>query len=103
MAGNNYQTTHLSFVGRIVWLIVSIVILFLTLRFIFILFGANSSNGFVSFIYDISYPLARPFFGIFGYNVHYGVSRVEIASLIAIGIYTLVGYILVRLLTFSRS
>jgi len=31
----------------------------------FLLAGANASNGFVDFIYDISDPLAEPFQGIF--------------------------------------
>lgn len=103
MAYRSYQANHLTFAGRIVWLVVSIIIFILSLRFIFILFGANASNGFVNFIYNISYPFARPFFGIFNYSVHYGVNRVEAASLIAIVVYTIIGYILVRLLTISQS
>jgi uncharacterized protein YggT (Ycf19 family) len=87
--------------ARLVWLIAGVIMFLLAFRFIFILAGANPANGFVNFIYTISQPFARPFFGIFGYNIHYGVSRVEFASLIGIVVYAVVAYILARLLTLS--
>lgn len=75
---------------------------FLAIRFIFVLLGANQANGFVDFIYRISYPLASPFFGIFNYHTSYGESRVEIASLIGIIVYMLAGLIITKLLTINR-
>lgn len=93
----------LAILARLVWIIALVIISILAVRFLFILFGARSSNGFVDFIYSISYPLARPFFGIFGYNVHYGISRVEPASLVAIVVYAIGAYLLVRLLTINRA
>jgi hypothetical protein len=88
--------------ARLVWLATSVVIVILAIRFIFILLGASSANGFVSFIYSISAPLARPFFGIFGYSLHYGIARFEAASLVAIAIYGIAGYLIGRLLTINR-
>lgn len=88
--------------ARLIWFAGAVVIAILLLRFLFILFGANAGNGFVNFIYDISYPLARPFFGIFNYHIHYGLARFEAASLIAIAIYGIAAALLARLLTINR-
>jgi uncharacterized protein YggT (Ycf19 family) len=74
----------------------------LGVRFFLILFGANSNNAFVNFIYKVSYPLVKPFFGIFSYKLHYGVARVEIASLVGIVIYSLAGYLITKLLAINR-
>ncbi len=105
-ANNSSQYTANStgvIVARLVWAVASIVIAVLAIRFFFILFGANQGNGFVNFIYSVSYPFAKPFFGVFGYHLHYGVSRIEMASIVAIAIYALAAYLLGRLLTISRS
>lgn len=103
---NNYSNQQaqspLITIARLVWIIDAIVSVILAIRFFFILFGANPINGFVNFIYNISYPLARPFFGIFNYRLHYGVSGVEIASLVAIVIYTLIAYLITKLLTIRQ-
>ena len=89
-------------VARLVWLAALIVIVILALRFSFILLGAGAANGFVSFIYTISEPLARPFFGIFSYSLHYGLARIEAASLVAIAVYGIAGYLIGGLLTINR-
>ena len=88
--------------ARIVWFIAGVIIAFLALRFVFILFGANQGNGFVNFIYSVSHPFAAPFFGIFSYRLHYGVSRFEIASLVGIAVYALIAWGIARLLTIRQ-
>jgi hypothetical protein len=88
--------------ARLVWIVASIIIALLAIRFFFILFGANPGNGFVDFIYNVSYPFARPFFGIFGYHLRYGTSRVEMASIVAIVIYGLAAYLIGRLLSIGH-
>lgn len=102
---NNQNSTNspMSMLSKIIWTIAMIIVVILAIRFVFILLGANTANGFVNFIYNISYPFARPFFGIFSYHIHYGVSRVEIASLIGIVIYLLVAYLIGRLLNIANS
>lgn len=96
------SVTPLVTLARIIMFAVAVVVVLLAIRFLFILFGANSANGFVNFIYSITFPLAQPFFGIFGYKVHYGVSRVEVASIVAIVVYGIAGYLLARLITINR-
>lgn len=89
--------------ARVVWYIAGVIITLLALRFIFVLLGANQGNGFVHFIYSLSYPFAVPFFGIFGYSIHYGVSRFELSTLVAIAIYALVAWGLARLVTIRQA
>lgn len=89
-------------IQAIISFIVGIIEFLLAFRFVFLVFGANPANGFVSWIYDMSQPLAAPFIGIFGSPrlaegaVVTGVF--EVASLIAIVVYGLIGYALMRLL-----
>jgi hypothetical protein len=85
--------------ARIVWFIAGVLLVLLAFRFAFVLFGANPANGFVNFIYTVSHPFAAPFFGIFGYSISYGVSRVELSTLVAMAVYALVAYGIARLLT----
>ena len=88
--------------ARVIWFIAGIIIALLAIRFILILLGASMGSTFVSFIYDLSYPFAVPFFGIFGYTLQYGVSRLELSTLVAIIIYALIAWGLVRLITIRR-
>jgi hypothetical protein len=88
--------------ARLIWFIASVIISLLALRFILILLGANRGNVFVDFIYTISYPFAWPFFGMFNYDLEYGVSRFELSTLIAIAVYALLAAGLSYLVTIRR-
>jgi hypothetical protein len=88
---------------RIVWLVAAIILTLLSLRFIFAMFGANPTNGFVNFIYSASRPFVAPFFNIFNYNyVDNGVGRVEVFTLVAILVYGLIAAIIARLVSINR-
>ncbi len=89
--------------ARLVWFIAGVIIVLLAIRFLFILLGANQGNGFVDLIYNASYPFAAPFFGIFGYTLHYGISRFELSTLVAIGIYALIAWGIARLITIRHG
>ncbi|MDB5170142.1 MAG: Membrane protein involved in colicin uptake [Candidatus Saccharibacteria bacterium] len=91
-----------SIAARVVWFIAGILITLLAFRFVLILLGANRGNTFVDLIYTLSYPFAAPFFGIFGYDLRYGVSRTELSTLVAIAVYALVAYGIARLLTIKQ-
>ena len=62
-----------------------------------LLAGANPSNGFVDFIYDVSGPLVYPFEGIVSNGTVDG-GVFEPASLIAMIVYLVAGLILVAIL-----
>ncbi len=89
-------------VARIIWFIAGVLLVILAFRFVFALLGANPNNGFANFIYSISHPFVSPFFNLFGYNLHYGVSRFETFTLVAMAIYALVAWGLARLATINR-
>lgn len=88
--------------ARVVWYIAGILLILLAFRFVLTLLGANPSNGFANFIYDTSHPFVAPFFGLFGYDLQYGVSRFEIYTLVAMAVYAVVAWILARMFTLNR-
>jgi len=94
----------MSLIARILWLAASVVIGALALRFIFMVFGADPAHDFVALIYDFSRPFVVPFVGIFGEREGLAGSRqVEIATLVAIVVYTIIASILSRLFAPTRT
>lgn len=90
-------------VARIIYVIAGIIEALLALRFILALLGANPANVFANFIYTVTRPLVAPFFGLFNYQAHYGISRFEVDTLIAMAVYALIAWILIRLFTVSTN
>lgn len=87
-------------VARIVYVIVGIIEALLAFRFVFLLLGANSAAGFVDFIYRLTDPLVAPFYGIFPEVSTRGLSQqatFDPATLVAMAVYGLVGWAIVRL------
>jgi cation transport ATPase len=87
---------------RIVWYIAGVLLVLLAFRFVFALLGANTANGFANFVYTVSYPFVAPFFGILGYTRRYGVSRVELSTLVAMAVYALIAYGITKLITIKQ-
>lgn len=114
-SGNTTQTTHEVYepgrarsrgqviAARVIWYIAGVLLAVLALRFIFALLGANPSNAFANFIYNLSQPFVSPFFSLFGYSIHYGVARFETFTLVAMIIYALIAFGLARLVTITRD
>lgn len=90
-------------VEMIVYYLFGLLEALLALRFALSLLGANQSNGFAQFVYNLTYPFVAPFFGLFGYTFQYGVARVEVETLTAMAVYALVGYAIGRLLRIGRA
>ncbi len=88
--------------GRVIWYIGGAISILLGFRFVLALLGANTANAFAHFIYSVTTPLASPFFSLFGYTPSYGVSRLEVSTLVAIAVYCLVAWGLVKLVTIAR-
>lgn len=84
---------------RVVWYVTGVIVALLALRLVLQLLGANEGNGFVDFIYGLSGVFAAPFFGMFSYEPSYGVSYFEVSTLVALVIYTLVGWGVAKLFT----
>lgn len=85
--------------ARVVYYLAGIVIALLALRIVLLLLAANPSSPFVNFIYNLSGVFAWPFYGVFGYQPSYGSSTLELSSVLAIVIYSLVAYGLAKLFT----
>lgn len=86
-------------IARVVYLVYGIISALLALRFVLMLLGANRGNAFTDFIFTVTQPLVAPFFGMFNYDPTYGTSRFELETLIAIAVYGLLAWVIVRLLT----
>ncbi len=87
-----------------VWWIVGFLDVLIAIRFFLKLFGANPAP-FVRFMYDLTWPLVAPFHGIFN-TAQEGRSILEPESLVAIAIYSLIGWgivSLIRLMTGPSS
>lgn len=91
-----------STIERIIQFLTGILLTILAFRFVLSLLGANRENGFADFIYSFSYPFVAPFFGLFGYEVEYGVSRFEIETLVAMAVYALVAYGIIKMIRIAR-
>lgn len=87
---------------RLIYIIGGVLLTLLGLRVLLSLLGANRSNGFADFIYTVTYPFVAPFFGLFGYEVEYGVSRVEIETIVAIIVYLMLIVLFAKLATINR-
>ena len=88
---------------RVVWYIVGFIVALLALRLILQLLGANPGNAFVDLVYGLSGIFAAPFFGMFSYTPSYGVSFFEVSTLVAILIYSLIGWGVAKLFTLNST
>lgn len=77
-------------------LVAGLIEILLAFRFALRLLAANPQNAFVSMVYAVTGPFVAPFVGIFGTPVYYG-SVLEPHSLVAILVYALLAWGLVRL------
>jgi hypothetical protein len=89
---------------QIIWWVVGFIDVLIGIRFLLKIFGANPAP-FVRFMYDLTWPLVAPFHGIFNSD-QVGRSVFEPESLVAIGIYSLIGWgivSLIRIMSRPRS
>lgn len=90
-------------IARLIYTISGIINGLLAMRFALALLGANPANAFANLIYQITRPLVAPFFGLFNYDTQYGIARFEFETLIAMAVYSLVAWVLVRIFAQDRS
>jgi uncharacterized protein YggT (Ycf19 family) len=87
---------------RIVWLVTAVVDVVLAMRFIFMLLGASTQAAFASLLYGLTLPLVAPFQGMFN-TPSRGGSVFEPASIVAIIVYTLIGWVIVATIRIRHS
>jgi hypothetical protein len=103
MDSYNSPTTKTLFKGtQIVWYMLSILEILLVFRFVLKFMGANAAAGFTSFIYAITWPFTAPFNAVFSRTVVEG-SIFEWTTLLAMLVYWIVAYAIVRLFLMSKT
>ncbi|MEX1026563.1 MAG: YggT family protein [Candidatus Paceibacterota bacterium] len=85
---------------RLINIVITLVLIFLSLRLVLKLLGASPGAGFVSWIYRTSEPLLVPFQGMFPAPALEQGFILEFSTLFAILVYALVGWLLMELITF---
>ncbi|HVB61386.1 MAG TPA: hypothetical protein VNE61_09365 [Ktedonobacteraceae bacterium] len=93
----NLQRANIRYwITRVIYFILGVLEVIMLLRFIFKLLSANAGNGFVAFLYNLSYVFVAPFNSMFT-NPSEGKIVFEITTLIAMLVYALVAWGLVAL------
>ncbi len=87
---------------QIVWYILDAIEILLAFRFILKLLGANPNAGFSSLIYNITYPFAQPFLNVFKSSHVVTGSTFEWTTLLAMLVYWVVAWGIVRLILISK-
>ena len=83
-------------ITRTIYLLFGLIEALLVIRFVLKALGANAEAGFAQFVYGITSPLVAPFVGLFGTPQAAGGAVLEVHTLIAVIIYALVAWLLVR-------
>lgn len=89
-----------------IWLLTGILEILLVFRFVLKLLGANPSSGFVEFVYSVSGPFTAPFRGIFSTPTTEGdvtTSVFETSTIVAIIVYAIIAWGLVKLATLNKK
>ncbi|HEX9055894.1 MAG TPA: YggT family protein [Ktedonobacterales bacterium] len=87
--------------AQVVYLILGIVETLLAIRFVMKLLAANADAAFTALIYGITGPLVAPFEGVFP-NAAGDRSVLELATLLAMVIYALLAWGIVKVIDISR-
>lgn len=77
----------------------------IAIRFVLKLLAANPEAGFARLVYGVTAPMVAPFAGLLGNPASSAGNQFEVTSLVAMAIYALVAWLLVRVvrLVFNRS
>jgi len=92
------RTVLVSRLSKLIWLFAGVIDVVIMLRFILKLIAANPGNGFANFIYNLTDGLVSPFMSLVNTPVMENGATIEIASIFAIVIYSLVALVVVQLL-----
>ena len=85
-------------INGLISLVIGLIAILIAIRVVLKLLAANTASGFTQFIYNVSGPFVAPFHGIFGTPSADNGAVLEVSSILAIAIYLLVGWLIMRLL-----
>lgn len=83
--------------GQSIYFVVGLIETILALRLAFRLLNGSLANGFVQAVYLLSYPLVRPFAGMFNLAINDPTGRLELATVFAMVLYAVIGWLLIQL------
>ena len=83
-------------ITRAIYLIFGLIEGLLVIRFVLKALGANAEAGFAQVMYGVTGPLVAPFRGLFGTPQAASGAVLEVHTLIALVIYALVAWLLIR-------
>jgi hypothetical protein len=83
-------------ITRAIYLLFGVIEALLVIRFVLKALAANAEAGFAQLIYGLTAPLVAPFMGLFGTPQAATGAVLELHTLIAIVIYALVAWLVVR-------
>lgn len=86
-----------SAIAKVVWFIAGVIEVFIAIRFVLAMFGANAEAGFVQLVYGVSGIFMAPFVAIFGTSQVEGATF-EWSALVAIAVYALIAWGIVKLI-----
>ena len=98
-AERRMQTYQLT---RILWTILGLLEIFLGIRFVLKLIGANAASGFAQFVYGVTGPFMAPFVGLVPTPAS-GGTVFEVTALIAMAIYLLLFWIIARVVRIATD
>jgi hypothetical protein len=91
---------RLAKITQIIWLITSILEALIGVRVLLKLLGANPQAGFAQFIYGVTAVFLAPFLPLFA-SPQAGASVLELSSLVAMLVYALIAWGIVRIMWIS--
>ncbi len=98
---NNFSFANI-LVG-VINFVFSLAIIGLLVRFLLRLFGANPEAEFTDFVYDSTAPLLDPFRNVFNPYVIEPGNVLEFSTLLAIGAYLLLAYLIVEFIYYVET
>lgn len=87
--------------SQIIWYILGVIEILLLLRLLLRMLGANTQAGFTYFIYSLTGVIAGPFYLVFRPSQVQG-SIFEWSTLLAMLVYAMVAWLIVKALVMSR-
>jgi uncharacterized protein YggT (Ycf19 family) len=84
-------------IAKILYSVLLIIETIISIRFVFMLVGANENNPFVSLVYDVSSIFVDPFQNIFDVNWSLGRFYIDVDAIVALVIYMLAAFIAIEI------
>lgn len=88
----------LSRINKFIWLVTGVINILIAIRFVLKAMAANPGNAFADLIYGITDILVAPFVGLISTPVAQNGSMLDVASIFAIVVYSIVAFVIVQLL-----